>query len=184
MWKMPTTLKITGGVLVVIFLLMAAGFFYWSYLASAAGNTSQASELFWTGLLIAVIIVATTIGIFGFYYYSNKKEAYLMEKGIQGEAKVLEVQQTGMYVNNLPQVKFLLEINIPGEVPYKLEHKEVKSYIGLGNFAVGATLPVYVDPKNPKNVLLGEGLVIPPEVEKNIPPDVKEKINDILRKNR
>lgn len=78
-----------------------------------------------------------------------------MENGLHGEAKILRAEQTGTFVNNLPEVKLLLEITSPyGEV-YQLEHKEVVSMLTLGSLGVGAVLLVYIDPNNKKNIVLG-----------------------------
>lgn len=183
MWVMPRILKITSVVLLVVFLLFAAVFFYWSYQASITGDSVMATDLFWIGVLIAVIILGTFGGIFGFYYYVNKKESNLKENGIEGQAAILSAEQTGMYMNNLPQVKMLLEITIPGEVPYQIEHKQIMNYISIGGFSAGHVVPVLVDPNNPKNILLGEGsMIIPPEIEKNMPPEVKAKMDEIMKK--
>ena len=69
-------------------------------------------------------------------------------------AEILDVEQTGGYVNNQPQLEFLLKITLPGEFPYQIKHKETVNYLSLGGIYTGARLPVYVDPNNPKKILL------------------------------
>lgn len=102
-------------------------------------------------ILCPSIILA---GVLLFYKLSNDRVAFLLENGIQGVAEILSRQQTGVYINELPQVKFLLQVTLPGRESYKVEHKNVVSMLDLGSINVGAKLPVFVDPNNEKNILL------------------------------
>lgn len=63
-------------------------------------------------------------------------------------------EQTGWYVNDLPQVKFTLKVTLPGKAPYQVEHNEVVNLIDVGLVNPGAVVPVVVDPRNPKKMLL------------------------------
>jgi len=88
------------------------------------------------------------------YKIVNDRETNLIQNGIRGQAKILDMNQTGTYINNLPQVKFLLQITTPYMEPYQIEHTKVVNMISLGSIRIGAVLPVYVDPNNSKRVSL------------------------------
>ncbi len=84
----------------------------------------------------------------------DRRETNLRENGLRCQARILSVEQTGTYVNELPQIEFLLEITSPyGEI-YQLKHKEVVGMLSLGSIQAGAIIPVYIDPNNKKNILL------------------------------
>jgi len=146
-------------ILVIAFLAVGIGMIFYSYQVSPTALTDDGYPLkdfllyfgaFWIILPIILIIGAMT-----YIKLQGRRETNLRENGLQGQAKILSVEQTGTYVNNLPQVKFLLEITSPyGEI-YQLEHKEVVSMLSLGAIQVGAILPVFIEPNNKKNILLG-----------------------------
>jgi len=49
----------------------------------------------------------------------NDRETYLINNGIPGQAEILHREQTGTYINELPQVKFLLLITISNREPIR-----------------------------------------------------------------
>lgn len=96
----------------------------------------------------------SVIGVSLYYKRINDRETFLIQNGIPGEAEILHREQTGTYINELPQVKFLLQVTVSGEEPYQMEYKDVVSMLDMGSINVGAKLPVFVDPNNPRNILL------------------------------
>jgi|GEM_PF-1908315 hypothetical protein len=155
MWKVSKGLIL--GVMIIP-LLTGIGFLIAGLLASpevlGEDGFSLKNQHYFMGasfILFPSIILA---GILLYYKLSNDRVAFLLENGIQGVAEILSRQQTGVYINELPQVKFLLQVTLPGREPYKVEHKNVVSMLDLGSINVGAKLPVFVDPNNEKNILL------------------------------
>ena len=155
MWK---TSKGTTLITTVPFLAVGIGLLYLGFTSSPDALTDDGFSLqnfyYIMGGFFLIGPLLTTAGVLLFYKRSNDKETYLAQNGIKGEAEILHREQTGTYINELPQVKFQLQINIPGENPYKIEHKEVVSMLDLGSINIGAKLPVFVDPNNFKNILL------------------------------
>jgi hypothetical protein len=82
------------------------------------------------------------------------KAQYLMANGRVGTAVIAGVRQTGMYVNENPQVEMDLQVNVDGIPSYTATHRQVVAQIALPQFQPGATVPVRVDPANPSSVLI------------------------------
>ena len=158
MWKVSK-------IVIAPFLIIGAVLIYLGY------NTSLQAAIFAPGVpasdvsdffagdqslfyIMGAFFIILPLLILIYYKIGNDREMHLVQNGIKGEAKILNVNQTGMYVNNLPQVKFLLQITTPDTESYQVEHKEVVNMIDLGSIRVGAVLPVFVDPQNPKKILL------------------------------
>ena len=70
----------------------------------------------------------------------------LLATGIPGTAQIVGATQTGMYLNEQPQVALNLIVTIPGRTPYAATHKSFVPLILLGRLTSGAPLAVKVDP--------------------------------------
>jgi hypothetical protein len=62
--------------------------------------------------------------------------------------------QTGMMINNLPQLTFELQVQLPGQAPYAANVTQTVPHAALGMLAPGRTVAVVVSPKNPGKVKL------------------------------
>ncbi len=105
----------------------------------------------------AAFILFPVLGYFfviSFYSNINERERKLIQNGIKGTAEIIRRNQTGFYLNDVPQVKFLLRITIPGRQPYRITHNDYVNILELDAINVGAELPVFVDPDNNHNILL------------------------------
>jgi hypothetical protein len=78
----------------------------------------------------------------------------LLATGLSGQAQVTGLTQTGMFLNENPQVAMNLMITIPGRPPYAATRKEFVPLILLGRLTSGAPLPVKVDPADPQRVVI------------------------------
>lgn len=155
MWK--TSKKIT---LIITLPLVIVGivFLYLGFTASHNAKTidGYSLQMFYYimgGFFIIIPLIISSL-ILLFYKRVNDRENFLIQNGIQGEAEILNREQTGIYINNIPQVKFLLKITTPFDETYQIEYKDAVSMLDLNSINVGAKLPVYVDPNNEKNILL------------------------------
>ena len=98
-------------------------------------------------------------GGMGFFFYKllwwpkfNTKR--LQKTGIPAKAKILEVHNTNITVNNNPQIKLMLEIkNNFGQV-YTTACRMIISRLKPRLFQAGMEVPVKIDPKNEKNVII------------------------------
>jgi len=103
------------------------------------------------GLFILVIGIGISSKIYD--KIIDNKKTNLIQKGIRGEAEILDMKRVG-YSNKLPKVKLLLQITLSDRPPYQIKHNETVSYFQLNSMHIGATLSVYVDPNNSKKVLI------------------------------
>ena len=74
--------------------------------------------------------------------------------GLVGTAQITGLTQTGMFLNQNPQVKLDLLVQVPGRAPYPASRKEFVPLIMLSQISPGASLPVKVDPNNPNDVVI------------------------------
>jgi hypothetical protein len=78
----------------------------------------------------------------------------VLDTGVQGTATITSLTQTGMFLNENPQVEMNLVVEVPGKPPYAAKRKEFIPLILLGRLTSGAPLAVKVDPANPANVVI------------------------------
>ena len=88
------------------------------------------------GVAFIIFPLITTAGVYLFYKRINERETNLIQNGIKGEAEILQREQTGTYLNELPQIKFQLQIKIPGKQTYPLEHKDYVSMLDLNAITI------------------------------------------------
>ena len=137
------------------FILLGVSFLCVGFVTSPDALTDDGYSLKNFFYMMGIAFTVLPIGTWLHYKISNDREKNLIQNGIKGMAEILDVEQTGWYVNDQPQLEFLLKITLPGEYPYQIKHKETVNYLSLGSMFTGAIHPVYVDPNNPKKIVLG-----------------------------
>lgn len=126
------------------------------------------------GLAIGIVAVLTTAGSLGIYiaggmlllfggmaflfyklFFQQMLLANRLSKtGIPGKAVIKEVHDTGVTINNNPQVKLVLEVkNNLGQI-YAATIRTLVSRIQPGMYQPGMTVPVLIDPKNENNIVI------------------------------
>jgi hypothetical protein len=111
-------------------------------------------------ILTASILGVVGVGLIWFGLRSGAKadEADRIEAtGISGQATIVGLTQTGVSLNDNPQVGIDLMVTIPGRQAYAAHRKEFVPLILLGRLANGATLPVKVDSADPSKVVIDWG---------------------------
>lgn len=78
----------------------------------------------------------------------------LMATGRQGTAVVTALRDTGMTVNENPQVELDLDVSVEGMPVYPVTHRQVISRLAIAGFQPGATVPVRVDPQEPRTLII------------------------------
>ena len=84
----------------------------------------------------------------------NATSQRLMATGRQGTATVTAIRDTGLTVNENPQVELDLQVSVDGTAPYAVTHRQVVSRVAIPAFQPGATVPVRVDPADPQTLLI------------------------------
>jgi len=100
------------------------------------------------GLGITAIAIAIPIYIMR---NNQKKLQNLAATGIQGEATILQLEDTGMRINDDPRVAVTLEVRLPGYAPYQVRKSVTIPMIRMSQVQVGAVIVVLADPSQPGN---------------------------------
>lgn len=110
------------------------------------------------GIYIGMGMVALFGGIFYLIYRLVFKPminaSRLQKTGLPGTARILEVKDTGVTINNSPQVKLILEVKNSLGQKYTTQCRVLVSRINPGAYRPGMELPVKIDPKNEMNVVI------------------------------
>jgi hypothetical protein len=81
--------------------------------------------------------------------FGGKKKKLLAE-GIQARAVVINVQDTGMTINDNPRVKLTLQVQPEGEIPFEVTKKQTVSRVSIPR--IGDEYIVRYDPADPGDV--------------------------------
>jgi hypothetical protein len=105
-----------------------------------------------------VLSLALTIGITVFAIRFIRKTVGpnrgVLQDGIPAQARIVSVRQTGVMLNNQPQIAFELEVQPPGGTPYQAQAKAVIPMIHIPQFQPGAEVPVKIHPSDPTQVVM------------------------------
>ncbi len=110
-----------------------------------------------TFVIIGVIelIIGVGLVLVGIKARSRAQEAQqLKATGLAGQASIVGMRQTGVTMNEQPQVELQLQVQIPGRQPYQITKKEYVPLMLLGALTSGRPLPVKADPANLQNVVI------------------------------
>ncbi|MGL5831520.1 MAG: hypothetical protein ACRCZE_05240 [Candidatus Altimarinota bacterium] len=98
-------------------------------------------------LFVGIFVLAFAPHVVGGIKNAQKKSR-LKVIGIRKKAKILSVTGTGLYVNNIPQVKIIVETQ-PG-----VQAEFTAMAASWSGIAAGAEVEILVDPSNPTEAVL------------------------------
>jgi hypothetical protein len=78
----------------------------------------------------------------------------LMAGGRVGRATVTALRDTGVTINENPEVELELCVEVEGGDPYPVTHRQIISRLVTGNFRPGASVSVRVDPADPQRLII------------------------------
>jgi hypothetical protein len=134
-------------VLVGLFeLALAAGFWFILGDMPAAGEGMRLTA----GILGLTGVVLLVIGLVAMRRATATDR--VSREGIAGTADIVGLRQTGMFVNNNPQVELDLQVQVIGRSPYRTKVKEVVPLVMLNR--LHGTVPIRVDPTDPERVVI------------------------------
>ena len=103
-----------------------------------------------TLLFTGAIIFFVYRTVYGKINQSNK----LLTTGVPAQARVMQLADTGVRLNDNPQVKLVLEVHPMGQSPYQVEVSSFISMIKLAQVQPGQMVNVRYDPADPSKVAL------------------------------
>jgi hypothetical protein len=78
----------------------------------------------------------------------------LMAIGRPGTATVTAIRDTGVRINDDPEVELDLDVQVDGMPVFPVTHRQVISRIAIAGFRPGAVVPVRVDPERPSSLIV------------------------------
>ena len=137
-------LKITA----VIEIVLAAVFFVIGY-----QSPLLRSGFYLTAAILGV--VGLLLFLWGMRWGNRYQEAQRVKAtGVPGQARITGMRQTGVYLNEQPQVELNLAVTTEMHGEYPVTVKEYVPLMLLGVLSSGRPLPVKVDPSNQQNVII------------------------------
>jgi hypothetical protein len=98
-------------------------------------------------------IIFTAIGVYFGRMTAGRKR--LLREGIPAQATILSLEGGNMVINNINYViSFRLRVMVPGRAPYDTDHRQLVPIFALASLPIGATVPVMVDPKDPRKLTI------------------------------
>ncbi len=103
-----------------------------------------------TGVLFALMMILSIVSA----VVRGVENQEVMENGVQAEAKVLKVTDTGETINNNPTVRFLLEVQPVGQAPFQAEAERTISRLEV--VRPGDTVTVKFDPQSKEVAIIDQ----------------------------
>ncbi len=108
------------------------------------------------GFIVLIAGVGIEVTVFRIFLGPNVRQKRLLANGLAAKAKIIDISDTGVTVNQNPMVKFLLEVQPADGKPFQVTVKSIISRLDVPQFQPGVEVPVVYNPKNPKEVAIGE----------------------------
>jgi len=137
-----------------IFALVIVGFIVAGFLVSPKAETDDGHPLnifFWG---MAGIFLLSNLVILTWAQLSNRRRDRIEVTWVDAQAEILEVSETGTYINNQPRLRFRLAVNSPVHPYCEVVHKQVMPLTALAQLQVGNTITVKVNPDNPEDLMI------------------------------
>jgi hypothetical protein len=107
----------------------------------------------WIGQIWVAVSVMVGI-LYVRMFLRAEQHDQMRRQGTPGQAQILEMTQTGVYVNEQPRVTLRLSIQAPGVAPFEDTKTHTVPLIALGRLTSGVPLAVYLSPDNPRDYVI------------------------------
>lgn len=140
----------------IIFTLVGAGLIAGGYFAAPGSTTDDGYPLNYFLYSLGGFFIVWPIILFGVIRYfirrAAARQAYLVNNGIKGKARVLNMRPTNVYINRVPQMIMDLQVTTELGERYETAYKRTVPMQYYNIIRPDLDLPVYIDP-NDKNKL-------------------------------
>ena len=106
------------------------------------------------GSIFSLIFILIFGLAFGIPYLRNKKRKQLLATGKTAKGKIIDMWDTGVTINNQPQIGMTIEVTPDFEPSFKAEVIQVISRLQTAYYQVGTSCVVKYDPNNKKTVAI------------------------------
>ncbi|HVF81040.1 MAG TPA: hypothetical protein VM884_03865 [Flavisolibacter sp.] len=104
-------------------------------------------------IVILVLYFVFSLTIFPLLHIARTNRKLLRE-GLEANAVLLNMEQTGVYVNNQPQIKLQVQVHPLTGRNFVSETRAVLTLIDLSQLRIGGMLKVKYNPANTKEVIV------------------------------
>jgi hypothetical protein len=104
------------------------------------------------GSIFASIFILVFGGVYWSIFRPMMMQNKLLKTGVSAKAVIKELHDTGVTVNNAPQIKLLLEVFPQTGIPYLVETKMLISRLQTASYQPGMELMVKIDPNDKDKV--------------------------------
>jgi hypothetical protein len=105
-------------------------------------------------MIFVTAFVLVFVGLFWYFFKPIIQSNRLMKSGVQKQGKIISYSDTGVTINNSPQVKFTVELKDDFNRPYEVTTKTIISRLDVGNFYAGMPVVCRVDPNDKMKVAI------------------------------
>ncbi len=135
---------------------------------------------------IWVLVALILMGVFGLLARGQAAKDRIQREGIRGTARILSAEQTGVYINEQPQMRLKLRVEAPGVTAFETEKRMVVPFMGLATLGDGRPRTVYIDREDHENVVIDWAAMpadgqAPPPAPQAPPPKQEETTLDRLQ---
>jgi uncharacterized membrane protein len=106
------------------------------------------------GSIFSLVFIAIFGGVFWSVFRPMMVQKQLLKTGMSATAVIKELRDTGVTVNNAPQIKLVLEVTPPAGAPYLVQTKLLISRLQTASYQPGMRLAVKIDPNDKSKVAI------------------------------
>jgi len=106
------------------------------------------------GSILSAIFIIIFGGVFWIFFRPMIVSNKLLKTGVRAKAKILKVWDTGVTVNQNPQVGMLLEVTPTDRMPFQAEAKQIISRLNPSLYQQGMEVNVRFDPDDTDKVAI------------------------------
>ncbi len=135
----------------LLFLLFGGGGFLFVLAGILIGG-----EVAPTFILLGSIWMAVTIGLIVYAVRQRARgrhERWLWKTGLRGKGTLVSAR-SGALINEQPLMTMELDLEVPGQAARRVKRKLIISDFAAPLMQPGLVLPVYVNPKDPDDILV------------------------------
>jgi hypothetical protein len=138
----------------LIFGVLILGFIIAGFFVSPDAKTDDGHPLNYFFWGMAGMFLLTNGAVILWAVLSNRRRATREETWMDGTAEILEVGETGTYINNQPRLRFRLLVNSPVHGTTEVVMKRVIPLTALAQYQQGTTIQVKVNPEDAEEVMI------------------------------
>jgi len=164
--EVNSSFSLVGYLIWALFLLAATYYFYFSYQLESNGFGWRFLEFWHPLVLIPLIIIAlSTLLYFIFKHlifkniFKGKQADMLKFLGKKTVATITDITQTGVYINDQPQVKYSIEFEDQNGRKHQASIKKIVRLIDIGNVRLEKEKNIFYLPDNPDKIAFEEDLL-------------------------